>query len=73
MNYVFLRIDTKSLVITANAYTVEKAKVALDEISNKIIRWIKVIKDIKNTDRKFFGKKYKMENKKSCKYIFKII
>ena len=38
MNYVFLGIDTKSLVITANAHTVEKAKVALDEISNKIIR-----------------------------------
>ena len=57
-----LGIDTKSLVITANAHTVEKAKVALDEISNKIIQRIKVIKNIKNTDRKFFGKKYKMEN-----------
>ena len=62
MNQVFLGIDTKSLVITANSHTVEKAKVALDEISNKIIQRIKVIKDIKNTDRKFFAKKYTTEN-----------
>ena len=62
-----LGIDSKSFIIFSGAHTIDKSKVALNELVDKVIQRIKVIDFIKNNKISFFGKDFNIEN------IFSII